>query len=103
MIFLLMAFILLCMGSVMIWRLRLSTVRSQPTIGEIVFAIALSSAAAAIAAVAGFVGAALLCAMLLSGEAGEGGLVLAPATALVLAAVAFYICFRRIITYGEIS
>jgi len=103
MIFLLMAVILLCMGSVMIWRLGMSTVRSQRTIGEIIFAIVLSAVVAAIAAAAGFVGAALLCAKLLSGEASEASLVLAPATAMVLAMAAFYICFRKIITYGESS
>jgi len=103
MIFLLMAFILLCMGSMMIWRLRMSTVRSHPTVGEIVFAIALSSVAAAIAAVAGFVGAAFLCPVLLSGEASEASLVLAPATAAVLAMAAFYVSFRKITTYGQSS
>ena len=81
----------------------MSTARSQRTIGEIIFAIVLSAVAAAIAAVAGFVGAAFLCAKLLSGEASEASLVLAPATAVLLAMVAFYICFRKIITYGESS
>jgi ABC-type nickel/cobalt efflux system permease component RcnA len=83
--------------------LGMSTARSHRTIGEIIFAIVLSAVAAAIAAAAGFVGAALLCAKLLSGEAGEASLVLAPATAVVLAMVAFYICFRKIITYGDSS
>lgn len=73
------------------------------TIGEIIFAIVLSAVAAALAAVAGFVGATFLCAKLLSGEAGEAALVLAPVTALVLAVIAFSICFRKIITYGESS
>lgn len=79
----------------------MTTLRSQRTIGEIIFAIALSSVAAAIAAVAGFIGAAFLCSKLLSGEAGEAALVLDPAAAVVLAVVAFFICFRKIITYGE--
>lgn len=81
----------------------MSTARSQRTIGEIIFAIVLSGVAAAIAAVAGFVGAAFLCAKLLIGEAGEAALVLDPATALVLAVVAFSVCFRKIITYGDSS
>jgi uncharacterized membrane protein len=83
--------------------MRMSTARSQRTIGEIIFAIVLSGVAAAIAAVAGFVGAAFLCAKLLIGEAGEAALVLDPATALVLAVVAFSVCFRKIITYGDSS
>jgi hypothetical protein len=83
--------------------MRMSIALSHRTIGEIIFAIVLSAVAAAIAAAAGFVGAAFLCAKLLSGEAGEAALILDPATALVLAVVAFFICFRKIITYGESS
>jgi hypothetical protein len=79
------------------------TNRSQRTIGELIFAIVLSAVVAAIAAAAGFVGAAFLCAKLLSGEAGEAALVLDPAVALVLAAIAFSICFRKLITNGESS
>ena len=102
MILLLMVFILLCIGSVMIWHLGISTVRSHMTIGETAIAIVLSAVAAIIAAVAGFVGTIFLCAKLLSGEASEASLVLAPATAVLLATAAFYICFRKIITYGDI-
>jgi hypothetical protein len=72
-------------------------------IGEIVFAFVLSAVAASLAAVIGFVVAALLCVKLLSGEGREAGLVLAPATALVFAVVTFSICFRKVITYGESS
>ena len=79
------------------------SVSPQRTIGEIVFAIVLSVVAAGLAAIAGFVGASFLCAELLRGETGEAVLVLAPATALVLAAVAFYACFRKFITHGESS
>ncbi len=79
----------------------MATVRSQSTIGEIAFAVALSAVAAALAALAGFVGAIYLCAKLLTGEASEAALVLAPATAVVLAVVVFSICYRKIITYGE--
>jgi hypothetical protein len=81
----------------------MSTERSQRTIGEFVFAIVLSVIAAAIAAVAGFVGAAFLCAKLLSGESGEAALILDPAAALILAVIAFSICLRKIITYGDDS
>ena len=81
----------------------MSTEPSQRTTGEIVFAIALSAVAAGLAAVAGFVGASFFCAELLSGEAGEAALVLDPATAVILAVVAFFICYRKIITYGENS
>jgi hypothetical protein len=80
-----------------------STEHSQPTKGEIFFAIALSAVAATLAAVAGFVVASFLCAEILSGEAGEWGLVLDPATAVLLGAVVFSICYRKIITYGESS
>jgi hypothetical protein len=80
----------------------ISAVRNR-TIGEIVFAFVLSAVAAFFAAVIGFVGAALLCANLLRGEAGEAGLILAPAAAFMLAVVAFSICFRKIITYGDSS
>ena len=83
--------------------MSVSNPRSRPTIGEIVFASVLSTVAASIAAVVGFVGAAFLCAKLLSGEAGEAALVFDPAAALVLAVVAFSICFRKLITYGESS
>jgi len=81
----------------------MSTERSQRTIGEIFFAVALSAVAAALAAIAGFVGAIFLCAKLLTGEAGEAALVLAPATAVVLAVVVFSIFYGKIITYGEDS
>ena len=81
----------------------MSTEHSQRTIGEIVFAIVLSAMAAALAAIAGFVGAVFLCAKLFSGETREAALILGPATALVLAVVAFSICFRKIITYGDSS
>jgi Mn2+/Fe2+ NRAMP family transporter len=77
-----------------------ANLRSQRTIGEVVFAAALSAVAAALAAIAGFAGAAVLCG-LLPGEAGESGLILAPASALVVAAVVFTICYRKIVTYGE--
>jgi Mn2+/Fe2+ NRAMP family transporter len=77
-----------------------ATLGPQRTIGETVFAIALSAVAAALAAIAGFAGAAILCG-LLPDEAGESGLILAPFTALVLAAIVFFICYRKIITYGE--
>jgi hypothetical protein len=109
MIFPLMLFMLLCVGAVVIQRtvkqlgMRASNGRPRPTIGEIVFAIVFSLVVASLAAVAGFFGAAFLCAKLLSGEAGEAALVLAPATAAVLAMVAFSICFRTIITYGDSS
>jgi hypothetical protein len=109
MIFLLMLFVLLCIGAVVIQRtfkqlgMSVSNGRPRPTIGEIVFAIVLSLVVASSAAVAGFFGAAFLCAKLLSGESGEAALVLAPATALALAIAAFSICFRKIITYGESS
>ncbi len=109
MIFPLMLFVLLCIGAVVIQRtlkqlgMRVSNGRPRPAIGEIVFAIVLSLVVASLAAVAGFFGAAFLCAKLLSGEAGEAALVLAPATAAVLAMVAFSICFRKIITYGDSS
>jgi hypothetical protein len=105
----LMLFVLLCIGVVVIQRalkqlgMRVSSGRSRPTIGEIVFAIVLSLVVASLAAVVGFFGAAVLCAKLLSGESGEAVLVLAPATAFALALVAFSICFQRIITYGENS
>jgi len=108
-IFLLMLFMLLCVGAVAIQRtvkqleMRVANGRPRPTIGEIVFAIVLSLVVASLAAVAGFFGAAVLCAKLLSGESGEAALVLAPATAGLLAMVTFSICFRKIITYGESS
>ena len=81
----------------------MSTGGPHSTVGENIFAIVLSAVAAAIAGIAGFVGATFLCAKLLSGEATEVGLILAPATAFVLAVVVFSICFRKIITYGERS
>ncbi len=81
----------------------MSTVRPRSTIGEIVFATVLSAVAATMAALAGFVGVVFLCARLFSGEASESALVLAPATAFVFAVVAFVICYRKIITYGESS
>lgn len=105
----LMLFVLLCIGVVVIQRalkqigMRVSSGRSRPTIGEIAFAIALSLVVASLAALAGFFGAAFLCAKLFSGESREAGLVLAPATAIALALVAFSICFQRIIAYGENS
>jgi hypothetical protein len=79
----------------------MSTEHSHRTIGEIIFAIVLSTVVAAIAAVAGFVAMAFLCARLFSGEAGEAALVLGPAAALIPAVVAFSLCFRKIIAYGE--
>ena len=109
MIFPLMLLMLLCIGVVAIQRtlkqlgMRVSHGHPRPTIGEIVFAIVLSLVVASLAALAGFFGAAFLCAKLLSGESGEAALVLAPATAGVLAIVAFFICFRKVITYGERS
>ena len=78
----------------------MATMRPQRTIGEIAFAVALSAVAATLAAIGGFFGAAVLCG-LLPDEAGEAGLVLAPATALVLAVVVFSIFYWKIITYGE--
>lgn len=83
--------------------LRLFTDLSRGTIGEVCFALALSAFAAALAAVAGFVGAIFFCAKLLSGEAREAALILAPATAAGLAVVAFFFCFRKIISHGEVS
>ena len=109
MIFLLMFFMLLCIGAVVIQRtlkqlgMRVSSGRAQRTIGEVIFAIVLSLIVASLAAVAGFFGVAFLCAKLLIGESGEAALVLAPATAGVLAIAAFSICFRKIITYGDSS
>ena len=76
-----------------------SIVRS--TSGEIAVAILMSCAAAAVAAIVGFVGAIFLCAKLLSGESSESALILAPATALVLAVVVFVFSFRKITHYGE--
>jgi len=73
------------------------------TMSEIIIAVVLSTAVAAIAATVGFVGAVLLCAKFLRGEAGEAGLVLGPVMALVFAVVAFVICFWKIITYGQSS
>lgn len=105
----LMLFVLLCIGVVVIQRafqqigMRVSSGRPRPTIGEIVFALAVSLVVASLAAVAGFLGAAFLCAKLFSGESREAGLVLAPATAIALALAAFSICFWKIITYGDDS
>lgn len=109
MLLLAMLFVLFCIGAVVILRalkllgMRVSNGHPRPTIGEIVVAIVSSLVVATLAAVAGFFGAAFLCAKLLSGESGEAGLVFAPATALALGMVAFSICFRKIITYGDSS
>lgn len=109
MIFLLMLVVLLCIGAVVIQRtlkqlgIKESNGRPRPTIGEFVFAIVLSLVVVSSVAVAGFFGAAFLCAKLLIGKAGEAALMLAPATALALAMVAFSICFRKIITNGQSS
>jgi hypothetical protein len=109
MMFLVMLFVLLCIGAVVIQRtlkqlgMRVSNGRPRPTISEIVVAIVSSLVVASLAAVGGFLGAAFLCAKLLSGESGEAALVLAPALAFALSIAAFSICFRKIITYGESS
>ena len=75
--------------------------RFNRTIGEVIFAIGLSLALPAVAAIAGIVGASFLCAKIFSGEAGEWVLVLTPATGLIVGVITFRICFRKIITYGE--
>lgn len=105
----LMLFVLLCIGAVVILRtvkqlkVRASDGRRRQTIGEIVFAIVLSSIVASLAAVAGFFVAAFLCAKLLRGESGEAILVLAPGAALASAMVAFSISFKNVIAFGEDS
>ena len=105
----LMLFLLLSIGAVVIQRIvkqlgmRVANGSPRSTIGEIVSAIVLSLIVASLAAVAGFFGAAFLCAKILSGESGEAVLVFAPATALALAIAAFSICFWKIITYGDSS
>ena len=73
----------------------------KSTAGEILVAVLMSGVAAVFAAVVGFVGAIFLCSKLFSGEARESALILAPATALVLAFAVFVFAFRKISTYGE--
>jgi hypothetical protein len=73
----------------------------QSTVGESFVAILISGVAAALEAVLRFVGAIFLCGMLLRGEMSEWALILAPATAIVLAVAVFLFAFRMITTYGE--
>jgi hypothetical protein len=66
-------------------------------LGEIIFATVLSALAAVLAAVVGFVGAIALSSALFSGEATESALVLAPASALGMAVIAFIVSFRKLL------
>jgi hypothetical protein len=70
------------------------------TLGEIIFATVLSGVVAVLAGIAAFVGMTLLCAKMLSGEATQAALVLAPAAAFVSAVFVFLMSFRKIIRYG---
>jgi uncharacterized RDD family membrane protein YckC len=73
----------------------------KSTAGEFFVAFLVSAVLAVLAAVAGFFAGALLPAILLSGESGEWGLVLAPAMALLSGGVVFVFAFRKIRSYGE--
>ncbi len=73
----------------------------KSTVGESIVAALISGVAAVIAAIVGFVGEIFICQTLLRGEMTEWALVLAPATALVLAVSVFVIALRKIGTYGE--
>jgi len=71
------------------------------TIGEMIFAFALSAVAAVFAGVVGFMGGVFYCDIRFSGEMTQWALVVAPASALVMAVLAFVVVFWKIATYGE--
>jgi len=69
--------------------------------GEIIVAMLIAGPAAVLAATAGFVGGIWICSVVLTGEATESALFVAPATAVVLAIAVFIIVFRKMTTYGD--
>jgi uncharacterized membrane protein len=75
----------------------------KTTFGENIFATVLSGIAAALAGIVGFVGGIFICDWLFAGEMTEWALIIAPATALVMAVISFVIVYRKIITYGNPS
>jgi hypothetical protein len=73
----------------------------KPTLGETVVALFAGLVAAVLAGVMGGIAAIFACTRLLTGEEGEGALILGPATALVFAALAFVFTLRWVLRYGD--
>jgi hypothetical protein len=69
--------------------------------GELFVAIVLASVPAILAAIAGFVGAIVLCGRLFTDEMTEWGLILGPVAALIVGAIVFVTAFRWVIHHGD--
>lgn len=71
------------------------------TLGELFFATVSGLVAAALTALAAFVGMIFACAYIFTGEASYSSLVLGPLAALIAGVVAFFAAFRWILRYGD--
>ena len=74
---------------------------TKPDLVETVVAIGAGLIAAVLAGAIGFVGAAIACFALLTGEGAEAGLVLGPCAALACAMVAFVLTVRLVLRHGD--
>lgn len=74
---------------------------TKPDLVETMVAIAAGLGAAVAAGVIGFVVAGIACTALLTGEAGEAGLIFAPCVALVFAMMTFVITLRVVLRHGD--
>jgi hypothetical protein len=75
--------------------------RTKPDLGETVVAIAAGLGAAVLAGMIGFVAAVIACSALLTGEAGEAGLIVGPCAALVFAMAGFVLTVRLVFRHGD--